>query len=102
LIVRRPGFDVDLVEQAVFIGQENPAAAERLFDAVEGTLAVLARMPRLGRRVPFNSGHLRGLRMRAVTGLPNEIVFYVPTKPGIECVRLLHAARNLPSALRGG
>jgi toxin ParE1/3/4 len=101
LIVRRREFDEDLVEQALFIGRDDPAAAGRLFDAVEGTLATLARMPRLGRRVPFDSEHLRGLRMRAVTGFPNQIVFYVPTKSGIDCVRLLHAARDLPSALRG-
>src|SRR6185295_3733768 len=101
LIVRRPEFDEDVVEQAVFIGRDNPAAADRLFDAVEGTLAMLARMPRLGRRVQFDSEHLRGLRMRAVTGFPNQIVFYIPSTRGIDCVRLLHAARDLPSALRG-
>ncbi len=101
MIVRRPEFDEDLVEQAGFIGRDNPDAADRLFDAVKGTLATPARMPRPGRRVPFDSEHLRGLRMRAVTGFPNQIVFYVPSKHGIDCVRLLHAARDLPSALRG-
>jgi len=102
LIVRRSAFDEDVVEQATFIGRDSPSAAERLFDAVEETLASLARMPRLGRRVPFDSEHLDGLRMRAVTGFPNQIVFYVASRNGIDCVRLLHAARDLPSALRRG
>jgi toxin ParE1/3/4 len=100
LIVRRPAFDEDLVEQATYIGLDDPAAADRLFDCVDETLGLLARMPRLGRAVPFDSPYLAGLRMRAVKGFPNQIVFYVPTKGGIECVRLLHAARDLPTALR--
>jgi plasmid stabilization system protein ParE len=100
LIVRRPAFDEDLVGQAVFIGRDSPEAGLRLFDAVDETLATLARMPRIGRRVPVDSEYLRGLRMRAVTGFPNQIVFHRATRDGIECVRLLHAARDQPSALR--
>jgi toxin ParE1/3/4 len=100
VIVRRRQADLDLLEQAAFIAQDDPDAARRLFDAVASTLSMLEGRPRLGRRVPFPSRHLRGLRMRGVTEFPNQIVFYLATKDGIEVVRILHAARDLPEALR--
>jgi len=100
LIVRRPLADVDLLAQAAFIASDDPDAGRRLLAAAERTYAMLERMPRLGRRTPFRDPRTRELRMRAVIGFPNQIVFYRPIRGGIDVVRVLHAARDLPRALR--
>lgn len=100
MIVRRPQAILDLLEQADFIAQDDADAAQRLVDAAEKTIAVLEKMPRLGRRLPFADRRLRDLRMRGVEGFPNQIVFYRVIRDGIEVVRVLHAARDLPRALQ--
>jgi toxin ParE1/3/4 len=100
LIVRRPLADLDLLAQGEFIARDDPDAARRLLVAAERTYAMLERTPRVGRRPPFRDPRTRELRMRAITGFPNQIVFYRPIRGGIEVVRVLHAARDLPRALR--
>lgn len=100
MIVRRPLADVDLLEQAEYIAREDPGAARRLLVAAERTYAMLERVPRMGRIVPLRNPRLRELRMRAATGFPNQIVFYRTIPGGIDVVRVLHAARDLPRALR--
>ncbi len=42
----------DLIDIYVFVGADNPSAAERLFDAVQTKVESLAEYPRLGVRRP--------------------------------------------------
>ena len=68
-------------------------------DAVSATLKSLERMPRLGRVWESRARWAAEVRHRAVNGFPNQLIFYRATDDGIEALRLLHAARDLGSAL---
>lgn len=70
--------------------------ALRFLDAVELTLRTLARHPELGRTRAFRHAWLRGVRSFPVIGFEKHLVLYRPTADGIEVLRLLHGAREMP------
>lgn len=47
-VVRLPQTYTDLVEIAVYLGQDDPAVADRFYDAYEQTLAAIKRTPKIG------------------------------------------------------
>lgn len=80
----------DLEEIEAFISLDNPDAAARLLVSVRETCALLARQPQLGRsRFELWPG-LRGFPVG------NYLIFYRPAAEGIEVIRVLHGARDLP------
>src|SRR5262245_41601013 len=89
----------DLAEAYVHIGSDSPASAERLLDAVEHAVAVLLSKPRTGRAREFRSPRAHGLRSWVVRGFENYLIFYRPQPGGIEVVRFVHGARDIPSLL---
>jgi len=42
---------------------------------------------------------LDGLRVSSVSGFENHLIFYIDRQAYIDIVRVLHSARDLPSAL---
>jgi len=90
---------MDLDEIAEQIGQTSPRAALRFLDAFDQTVAALATMPGLGS--PYVSDHprLRDLRVRPVKRFKNFLIFYKPIADGIEVLRVLHGARDIPEIL---
>ena len=87
----------DLAETYLHIGSDSPAAAERLLDAVEHAIAVLLSKPRAGRPREFRSPRAHGILSWVVRGCENYLIFYRPQQNGIEVVRFVHGARDLPS-----
>jgi toxin ParE1/3/4 len=71
--------------------------AERFVDAVEACVAAIGEGPGLGS--PSLLPDLPGLRSRPVAGFPYRI-FYVERAERIEVLRVLHAHRDIPAALR--
>ncbi len=96
-IVRHPRTRQDISEQARYIADDNPAAAERFVAAVEQAFAMLADMPGMG--APREHGGLKGLRMWPVRGFERHLIFYRPIEDGIEVIRVLHASRDLEGLL---
>jgi toxin ParE1/3/4 len=80
----------DLEEIEGYISQDNPDAAARLILLLREKCALLSRQPGMGRD---RSDVLTGLR-----GFPvgNYVIFYQPANEGIEVVRVLHGARDIP------
>ena len=80
----------DLEEIWIFIARDNPDAADRYVRAVVSTFPKLASMPYLGRQ--------RKELLPAVRSFPvgNYVIFYRPIDDGVEIVRILHGARDLP------
>ena len=73
-----------------YIAADDIAAADRLLESFRTKLALIAEAPGLGRpRDEF----ARSLRSFPVG---NYLLFYRPMADGIELVRVLHGARNLP------
>lgn len=95
----RPRARQDLVEQALYIAEASPEAADRFVDAIENSLATLADMPEMGAPRDFNNVVLLGIRMWPVKGFEKHLIFYRPVEGGIEVIRVLHAARDLESLM---
>lgn len=101
MIRHRPQAIESVVECGVFIAQESPASAARFLARVEETLGVLERMPRMGRLWPRPPRPLKGLRVLAVNGFPNHLVFYIPAPGGIVFVDLIRGSRDFRAVLDG-
>jgi toxin ParE1/3/4 len=73
-----------------YIAQDNPDAADRIIRTRVSRFAMLAGMPEVGRRREELSARLRSLPVG------NYVIFYRPLENGVEVVRVLHGARDLP------
>jgi toxin ParE1/3/4 len=89
-VLRTSQAHLDLVEIAFRIAGENPTAADRWLDLIDEKCQLLARMPELGQKRTDLAPELRGLPVG------NYIIFYRPMKNGIQVIRVLHGARDLP------
>jgi toxin ParE1/3/4 len=84
-----PLADRDLVEIWYFIAQEDPVAADRLLDLLEGKYKLLADNPQMG---PARPDIAKELRYHPVG---NYLLLYRVVSDGIELVRVVHGARDL-------
>ena len=90
--VRRTALaEQDLLEIGTYIARDDPAAADRLLDRIDFVANLLAENPRMG---PSRSDLGEGLRYFR-TG--SYLVLYREIQNGIEIVRVVHGARNLPT-----
>ena len=97
-VSKTPQAQLDLLDIASFIAEDNLDAAERFLDAAEETFALLASMPLMGRECAFQHPHAQGLRLWRVRGFDRYLIFYSPlTIGGIEVVRVLHSSRDIDS-----
>lgn len=101
-VLRRPQAEQDLEDIALYLGQNSPAAATRFLDAAERTCGQLATMSGLGAPFALTNPSLQGLRHCSVQGFRNYLIFYLPIDDGIEVVRVLHGARDIPGMLETG
>ena len=85
-----PQARLDLIEAGLFIAEGNPEAADRFLDAIHKTFQRLLKHPRLGRARPKLADDLRSFPHR------QYVIFYRITEHGIELVRMLHGARDIP------
>lgn len=63
MIRRRPAAILALIEQAEYIGQDSPAAADRFLDAAEESFRQLVSMPGLGHPHESPDPRLAGVRV---------------------------------------
>jgi len=88
------------VQQARYIAQDNPDAADRFLDACEHTLEALAELPDVGAPRQFDNPALQGIRMWCVKGFEKHLVFYRRVEDGVDIVRILHAARDIQRIMK--
>ena len=86
--------DVDGIVE--FIAQDNFAAANRFYTAVEETAALLVRTPTMGGKRDFPNRELQNVRFLRVQGFAQYLMFYRETEQTIEVIRIVHGARDLP------
>lgn len=90
----------DILEVALYLEAESSEElAYRFLDALDATFAQLAAMPLIGHSLEFESEEAQGVRIWRVSDFEAWLVFYRPTASGIEVIRVLHGARNLPTLL---
>lgn len=87
----------DLFDIWNFINQQNSRAADRVQASIFETCEFLARAPLAGRMRP----DLTSLPVRfwIVQRYPNYLIVYDPETRPLQIIRILHAARDLPSVL---
>lgn len=83
----------DLVAIVDYIAQDNPVAAEAVFNAISTVAARLADFPELG-----HAGRLPDTRELTVAGLPYLIVYQV-VRDTVTIIAVFHGARDLVHAL---
>jgi toxin ParE1/3/4 len=79
----------DLEEVWLYIGQDSPVAADRFIDRILQACQKLAVAPRIGRSHDDLGPVLRSLPV------DKYIVFYRPSKSGIEVARVLSGYRDI-------
>jgi toxin ParE1/3/4 len=88
-IRRSPKARSDLLEIWLYIAERNPAAADRVLDAIEHVFGLIAAQPLIGRQRPELSA---GIRSFAVM---SWVVFYRAHDQFVDIVRVVHGARDL-------
>ena len=101
-ITRRPAARRDVLEAAAYIAKDNIEAALRFADAVRETEELLAATPGIGTPRDFAWPELAGMRSHGVRDFRKYIIFYILREDGIEIVRVLHGARDLPALFGEG
>jgi toxin ParE1/3/4 len=79
----------DILDIWLYIAERNPAAADRVLDAIEHVFGMIALHPLIGRERPEI---LPGIRSFSVM---SWVVFYRPENEFVDIVRVLHGARDL-------
>ncbi len=88
----------DLFDIWKFIARDNPEAANRVEEAIYLACEFLVASPLAG-RVREDLTTLP-VRFWLVQPYANLFIVYDPEKKPLQIIRILHAARNLPSILR--
>jgi toxin ParE1/3/4 len=73
--------------------------ARRFLVQAEATMQRLARMPGIGTRYDPDEPLYGKLCYLPISGFAANLVFYRPIPDGIEVLRVLHGARDIPSIL---
>lgn len=96
-IIKRRTAATDLLEHFIFIGRTSEDAAERFLQSAQETFELLAGQPEMGKRTNYRSPLLAGVRSFPVKGFPKHLIFYRPIRDGIEIIRVIHGARDIPA-----
>ncbi len=83
----------DLIDIWSYIAQDNPQAADDLLDEIDIKASKLAASPYLGAAHPDIAPELR----HSLVG--RYLILYRVITDGIQVVRVVHGARNLPNLL---
>lgn len=97
-IKRSPRAKADILIAARSIAEQsgNREIAKRWIDSVDEKIKLLAQHPQAGERRADLGRDIR------VFAAGNYLVFYRPTAKGIEVLRVLHGARDVPEVFREG
>ena len=96
----RPAARADLAEQVAFLVEQGGCdLGGRFIRAVQTTFELLVAAPRLGKARRFRNPMLQGIRSWPMDSFSHHLVFYRVTTTGIEVVRVIHGARDIPTLL---
>jgi toxin ParE1/3/4 len=84
----------DLEDRWLYIAQDNPQAADRLLDAIEKKLVMLAKHPLLGRKCDELGPNLHRLAAGSC------VIFYRIQTKRVEIVRILQGARDIEAIFK--
>ena len=88
-LFRTPQAVEDLIEIWSYVARDDPSAADRLLDSLDGRMAMLLEQPYLGRSHDDLAAGLRSLSEG------RYVILYRVARDRIEIVRCVHGARRL-------
>lgn len=93
--------EADLTHQyRWYLENAGAAVAERFLETFDGTVARLAKNPKLGRPRRFRALELAGIRSLSVGGsFGVHLIFYCAQRDVLSIERVMHGARDLPRRL---
>lgn len=93
-VLRTPQVDLDLFEIGFYIAQDSLKAAEKTLLQIDQKCRLLLRSPEIGQRREELAEGLRSFPAGSY------VIFYQIIKEGIEIIRVLHGARDIPNTLQ--
>ncbi|MGA9528114.1 MAG: type II toxin-antitoxin system RelE/ParE family toxin [Terriglobales bacterium] len=97
----RPKADQDLDEHSRYLAQQgSPDAGHRFLVAAHESFALLATQPEMGWHFRSRYPGTLGLRAFRVSGFERMLILYLPHPTGVEILRIVHGARDLPRILQ--
>ncbi len=90
-VLLRPLAKIDVSEIWDYIAEDSLNAADDWIDRLDEKFQLLATQPLMGRVREELLPHLRSF------GHGSYVIFYLPLTNGIDVVRVLHAARDIPA-----
>jgi toxin ParE1/3/4 len=94
----RPLADADIDAVLAYVRKRSPAGARRLLASLEQNFERLSRDPGIGSSRYAHVLPVEGLHVWQVVGWP-YLIFYLERSDHLDVVRVLHGARDIPSAL---
>ena len=96
----RHAAELDAFGYFQYIRENNPDAALRFLQAIDGTVEKLALQSLKGRLRKFRGRDLKNIRSWLVDGFENYLIFYHFAEMRLEILRIKHGAMDFPPALR--
>lgn len=96
-VLRRPAAVSDIIELADYISLDSQTAAERFLLALEDSLDLLARQPKVGTERELPNGMI--IRWWRVRGFAAHLISYREPEAHVEILRVLHGARDIGAIL---
>lgn len=94
-IRKRPASILDLIELGDAFDQIGTELSERFLDAVEATIARLAKRPGVGAPWEDEKSGVLGVRCSTVDRFRKYLILYRETQSGLEILRIVPATGNL-------
>lgn len=99
-LVIRPAAKQDILRQFLYLlDKEAPEAAARFIEAVDRSILILSRRPRIGAPKKLKNPRLAGLRRWPVAGFEVIGIYYLLMKDTLRIVRILHGKRDIDRIL---
>ncbi|MGI0482752.1 type II toxin-antitoxin system RelE/ParE family toxin [Geminocystis sp. CENA526] len=89
----------DLEDLFNYLARENESIAFKFFDSSRETIALLAKMPNLGKSCQIANPKLKDLRQYRVKGFNKFLVFYFVSDNLLIIVRVLQGNRDIETIL---
>lgn len=91
-VINSPAADEDMTEIWLYIAADNVVAANQFAENIKKTAELIATQPHIG---VLRAALGENIRSHAIG---NYVIYYRPVSVGIELVRVLHGARDIPDA----
>ncbi len=90
-IIVTPAAENDLTNIWLYIAEDNPLAADKVFDAAQATFNSLSEKQEIGKVYESRREKLKGIRFFPIIRYPKYVIYYRKIGNGIEVIRVLHA-----------